>query len=507
MPPSLPPARVTPVDSGILSRLGRGARAFLEIVGGTQWLGPGEPIPPIAPPEVQIRRLDYPVGYDYTIQSRSYEPVSFQQLQALADNYDLLRIAIETRKRQVARLPWQIRVKRQPGMTAREAQQKTLSDNRIPKLTELFHRPDRERSFRNWVNQILENMLVLDAVAIYPRFTLGSEIYSFDVIEASTIARKIDPQGRTPAPPQVAYQQIIHGLPSRGLIAPDPKRRELDQLYYHISNPRPGRIYGFSPVEWVIMTVNIALRRQVTQLEFYTEGGRPDLYATLPKEWIATPEQLAEFQAYWDSLFVNTPIRRQVRFMPEGTKFDTTPQTILKDEYDEWLARVIAWCFGLPPDALVRQINRATADRRSDDTEEEGLQPTIEQVQDIVNFLLRTYCDAEGLEFDYGSNQDPDPMIQAQVQDIKLKNGTLTVDEGREDDGRAPRGIGEQYWVTPMGPVAVDSVDPDAAGGDQGDEEADQDLVVAGVKAVKKNGFASAHRRSTQLVREGWQGY
>jgi hypothetical protein len=74
----------------------------------------------VAPPEVQIRQLDYPVGYDYTIQPRSHEPVSFQQLQALADNYDLLRIAIETRKRQVARLPWQIRVKRQPGADSDE---------------------------------------------------------------------------------------------------------------------------------------------------------------------------------------------------------------------------------------------------------------------------------------------------------------------------------------------------------------------------------------------------
>jgi len=46
-------------------------------------------------------------------------------------------------------------------------------------------------------------------------------------------------------------------------IVPDPKRKDLDQIYYHISNPRPGRIYGFSPVEWVIMTANIALRRQV----------------------------------------------------------------------------------------------------------------------------------------------------------------------------------------------------------------------------------------------------
>jgi len=263
MPRSSSPARETPVESGILSRLGRGLRAFADFVSGRQWLGPGEPIKPVAPPEVQVRRLDYPTGYDYTIQPRSYEPVSFQQLQALADNYDLLRIAIETRKHQIARLPWHIHVKRQPGMTAREAQAKERSDNRIEKLTALFRRPDRERSFRSWVNQMPENMLVLDAVAIYPRFTLGGEIYSFDVIEAWTIARKIDPQGRSPAPPQVAYQQVIHGLPARDLIAPDPKRKDLDQLTTTSRTRGPGRIYGFSPVEWVMITINIALRRQV----------------------------------------------------------------------------------------------------------------------------------------------------------------------------------------------------------------------------------------------------
>lgn len=215
MPRSSPPVRETPIESGILSRLGRGARAFLDIVGGfTQWLGPGQLIQPVAPRDVQIRRLDFPVGYDYTIMPRSYEPASFQQSQALADNYEFLRIAIETRKRQVARLPWQIRVKRQPGMTAREAQQKTLSDNRIPKLTELFRRPDRERSFRNWVNQILENMLVLDAVAIYPRFTLGGDIH-VDQRRYSTWRAVPEQESTKPSGPTRARESIT------GIAAPE----------------------------------------------------------------------------------------------------------------------------------------------------------------------------------------------------------------------------------------------------------------------------------------------
>lgn len=58
MPPTLPPARVTSVESGLLSRLGRGVRVFMEIMGGKQWLDPGDPVPPFAPAEVQIRRRE-----------------------------------------------------------------------------------------------------------------------------------------------------------------------------------------------------------------------------------------------------------------------------------------------------------------------------------------------------------------------------------------------------------------------------------------------------------------
>lgn len=94
-----------------------------------------------APPQVQVRHLDYPVGYDYTIQPRAYEPVAFPQLQALADNYDLLRIAMEIRKRQIRRLPGQFRLRKSPGMTLREAQRRSADDQRIQFLAEFFRMP------------------------------------------------------------------------------------------------------------------------------------------------------------------------------------------------------------------------------------------------------------------------------------------------------------------------------------------------------------------------------
>jgi hypothetical protein len=453
-----------------LQRLRRGTGAFLDIVGGiSQWLGPGEPILPVAPQDVNVRRLDYPPGYDYTIAPRAYEPVDPRQLRGLADGYDLLRMAIEKRKRGTYKKPWQIRAKQLPGMSSKDMHEKTLSDKRIPALTEFWRYPDKEHDLRHWINALLEDMFVLDGVAVLPRWTRGGDIYAFDVIDGGIISRKLDVNGRTPVPPQVAYQQIIHGVVSRDLCAPIPKRPDLDQIYYHIRNFRANRIYGYGEVERIIMTVQIGIRRQLTQLEFYSEGGRPDTFGALPKEWTSTPTQLADFQAYWDSLFQgqNTGERRKMKFVPEGTKVDFSPHMILKDEYDEWLGRLICWVFDLPPDALIRQTYKGSQEKSGQDREEEGSEAVDIEVQGIINFLLRTYFASPDLEFEFGEPEITDAEKAARVQDVKIRNGTLTIDEGRSEDGRDPRGLDASVFLTAQGPRKVEALltAPVAGGG------------------------------------------
>src|SRR6516225_10935519 len=63
---------------------------------------------PLVPVESEYARLwDYPVGYNYIYTPRSYEPVTFAELRALAYSENLTRMAIETRKDQIERLEWE----------------------------------------------------------------------------------------------------------------------------------------------------------------------------------------------------------------------------------------------------------------------------------------------------------------------------------------------------------------------------------------------------------------
>ena len=78
---------------------------------------------------------------------------------------------------------------------------------------------------------------------------------------------------------------------------------------------RSHRLYSFSPVEQIALTINIALRRKQATLDYCNTDSIPDFFATLPKDW--TVDQIRQFQDYFDALMSgNLARRRMVKFMP-----------------------------------------------------------------------------------------------------------------------------------------------------------------------------------------------
>jgi hypothetical protein len=248
--------------------------------------GSFSPSYPLVPPErEQVRLWDYPVGYNAIYTPRSYEAIGFDELRALAESHDITRLAIETRKDQIEKLDWTIKSRNEktPGEDAA---------GRIDQLTDFWRSPDGERPFATWLREALEDVLVLDAAAFELRRNRGGKIIGLDVVDGSTVKVLLDDTGRRPRPPAPAYEQIIHGRPWRLLTS--------DELMYLPRNPRPHKAYGFSPVEQIVTTVNIGLRRQAMQLQHFTEGNVPPGLLNAPDGW--SPEQIRQFQEWFDSI-------------------------------------------------------------------------------------------------------------------------------------------------------------------------------------------------------------
>lgn len=409
----------TPIDGGMI------ARALAGVKGWAQgFFTPVAPQAPVAQ-QTQGRAFDYQTGFNMTRSPRQEEAgsVSFAQLRAFADSYDLLRLVIETRKDQLCGLSWNI--------VGRESDDGIKnSDPRVKEIERFFRKPDGLLVWNDWLRTLVEDLLVIDAPTIYPRLTNGGKLHSLEIIDGATIKILIDENGRIPLSPMPAYAQIIKGMPASHYTR--------EELLYRPRNRRSWKMYGYSPVEQIMMTVNIALRRQMTQLQYYTEGNIPEAFATTPVEW--SPQQVKEMQTIWDSLIAGQPeMKRHLKFIPGGTDIKFSREPELKSLFDEWLARLVCYAFSVSPQALVAIMNRATAESAAETAELEGLAPLQSWVKAIMDDVIENHFGYDDLVFEWDGGEELDPKAQAEIHKIYVDAQVLDIDEVRKDIGRDPR--------------------------------------------------------------------
>jgi hypothetical protein len=410
-----------PLPPSVFARLAQATRYAITGASPETWFGPLQPLAPMAPPEVKGRQFDYPFGANLNYIPRAEGGVSFAELRALADALPLLRAVIETRKDQIAGQSYAV-----PA----SADAPDLSET-IDAVSRFLARPDRRHSFADWLRMLVEEMLVIDAATIYPRYARGGGLYSLDIIDGATIKPLIGEDGRAPEAPDPAYQQILKGVPAADFSA--------DELIYLPRNLRSHRLYGMSPVEQIALTVNIALRRDAATLDYYRAGSTPDAFATLPKEW--TADQIRSFQDYFDALMSgNLARRRMTKFMPADFKLIEARQPPLKDQYDEWLARIICYAFSVPASAFVAQVNRATSETLRQQAAQEGLVPLKAWVKSMLDLVIQDYMAEPGLEFVWVGDDAVDPLEQAQTLEILVGAGIKTREEARADLGLGASG-------------------------------------------------------------------
>jgi SPP1 gp7 family putative phage head morphogenesis protein len=426
-----------PIDSGLMARAVASLnRASAKMV---DWFGPNDPLPPSAPDEVKGRPWDFPVGINLSYQPRkdqSADVIDFITLRRIADpvqgGLDLLRIAIETRKDQMEAQKWCIK-----GRDGSDG------GDKAKKVMQALSRPDMVRTYRQWARPYWDDLLTIDAPAMYFRPMPGGLAIP-QVIDGATIKILVDHNGATPLPPNPAYQQIIKGLPAVDYT--------LDELHYSPRNLRSFRYYGMSPVEQVLGIANIGLKRQLHLLSYYTDGNTPDAILLPPEGW--NPDQIKQAQKNLDTM-VDSAKRRKINILPGG-HYEQLKDPKLKDELDDWLARIICYCFSLAPGALVKDMTKATGDTNKETAAMEGLEPLKLWWKDVMDAVLEKCYLAPELEFAYEDEEIPDPKTKMEVWTGWKNAGIVTVDEVRDKAlGLDPLTDAQKEELAPPPPIVV----------------------------------------------------
>jgi len=361
--------------------------------------------------------------------------VPFKVLRRFSVGYDVARSCINTRKRQISQMQWKI--------VSVEDDNKSNNTDRALEVTNILRKiGGYNLSFRNLTDMIIEDLMVLDAVSLEKRKNLGGGLYGLLPIDAATIKIRTDSSGRTPEPPEVAYQQVIRGNVTAEFTA--------DEMYYGMLNPRTSTPYGLAPLETLVMTVNSALKSSLLNLEYMTEGNVPEGFYTVPKEWTAT--QIKEFQQIFDAAIAGDgTANSRIRFMPEGTYTPTHKVDDMRyKEFSEWLMKITCSVFDVQPIEIGFEPKQGLGGAGFSDgqdiiTNRKAILPLANFMKDIWDCIIQDELGYTDLEFEYQGLEYKDPKNEAEVNEILIRSGQVTVDEIRGQQQKDPLGVDKPF--------------------------------------------------------------
>ena len=428
--------------------------------------GPGNPITPGAINPIdpatgrpQPRRYEYQVAQNINITETRLVP--FTTLRAASEQIDILRRCIEVIKNKMSGLEFDIVM----GTDASEkiaagaggdhvramAKAREKYTDEINRLRTFWEVPDKANGYTwaDWLNIALEDILVIDAWAVYPQPTVGGDLFGFQILDGATIKPLIDDRGMRPLAPNAAFQQILYGFPRSEFSATDEDPKAdgeftADQLAYCVRNRRSISVYGFSPTERALPLADIYLRRQQWIRAEYTDGVMPDLMFTTDEDWGTNPDLLRAYENILnDDLAGQTQQRKRARLLPKGLApiVNEGYGEKFKDTLDDYLITSICGHYGVQPAEIGFAPKGGLGgggfeEGRAENAEAIGIQPLANWISKMVTNLSYTYLGMpRELEFKLMTSQRLDNEENARKSQIEVTSGGKTINERRSELG------------------------------------------------------------------------
>ena len=300
---------------------------------------------------------------------------------------------------------------------------------RVRLLTDNFDAPNPDDSFRSLAEQVLEDIIVGGYGAIEVQATGDSEHpLVLWPVDGASIRMNVDWDG---SPQSQRYVQVTNQSLANSQVKLDD-----DELIYIRLNPRTHTPFGLGRLEVAFETINAFLgaHRYASRLA----SNSVVQYAL----WLQdlTPEHHERLIRWWQDEIEGTgkvPIL-SAESKPEVLRFGGGTDADLRLQWQEFLLRVVADAFDLPPFYLgvERDVNRSTAEEFNDLAFRQAIVPTARLLaESLTRGAIAKKLGWSDLEFVFADVETTDPMEEAQIQQILLQTGVLTVNEVRRMRG------------------------------------------------------------------------
>ena len=342
------------------------------------------------------------------------------------------RRAINSIKDRIAGMRWRVQPRRGYALEA-------IPDGalRVRILTDNFDAPNPNDSFRSLAEQVLEDIIVggFGAIEVQASDDPGRPLVLWPV-DGASIRMNVEWDG---SPQSQRYVQMTNQSGANNQI-----KLNDDELIYLRLNPRTHTPFGLGRLEVAFETINsfLGAHRYASRLASNTVVQ----YAL----WLQdlTPEHHERLIRWWQDEIEGTgrvPIL-SVESKPEVLRFGGGTDADLRLQWQEFLLRMIANAFDLPPFylGLERDVNRSTAGEMNEMAFRQAIVPTARLLAEyLTRDAIAKKLGWTDLEFVFADTDAVDPREEAQIQQILLQSGVLTVNEVRR-----MRGLPELTVVT-----------------------------------------------------------
>jgi HK97 family phage portal protein len=349
----------------------------------------------------------------------------------------IVRRAINVIKDRIASMDWQVRVRR--GVKVGEL---AYAERKLQALRRTLEEPNAVDSFRTLIEQVIEDALTggFGAIEMEPTGD-GERPAMLWAVDGASIRINPSWDGQPESP---RYAQALPGQMESSAI-----ELRNDQLMYVRMNPRSFTPFGLGPLEVAFETVNqfLAAHRFAAKLAANTVAQ----YALWLNE--ATPSQHDRLIRWWQDEIEGTervPLISTEQ-KPEVLRFAQGTDADMRLAWQEFLIRMVANAFGLPPLmlGLEADVNQSTAAEMTDEAFRGTISPLAMLLAGHITRDLFGKC-IGWREFEFVFNElnarDEETELAVQVQ--LLQAGVYTVNEVRAMRGLGPLGLDGAVQLT-----------------------------------------------------------
>jgi hypothetical protein len=305
-------------------------------------------------------------------------PVTYETLRMMSHRSEWVRAIIKTRKNQIGKVPWAFQPKDPDD-------QSPSTERMIEKMEKLFKRPSMKgsrphsRSWRQFIGEVLEDLLVLDAGVIEKERNGYGWIVAMYPVDGATIRPNLDEFGGYH---DDAYVQLIDGQ----LTA----RFGMEDLVYIMDNPQTDvrfSGYGMSPLEHLLISVTAELYASKYNMSYFEKGAVPEGILNLGED--VSPEDVDAFRLYWMNEIMGKPWALPI---VGGKGVEWTPwRASNKDmeymSYQEWLLKKLCAVYQIAPQEVgeLEDVNRSTADSQDENNDSKSVEPILSLLKDYID--------------------------------------------------------------------------------------------------------------------------